>query len=121
MLFWNFYITMILETLLEVSFSSTIRFCHFMNKETWWQAANSAFAVIYLTLMLIFAILIPIFLHKNLQKLDTMTFNEKFGALIDMMNTKSKLARIYQFNFLIRRLSFVFIFVALTSYPGAQA
>ena len=115
--FWNFYITTVLETVLEVGFSSAIRIGYFLNTETWWQTANCAYAVFYYSLTIISVLIIPLFLYKNRRILRNEEFEQKFGSLLEMMSKKKIGARYFQSLFLSRRVSFIFVLVMLPEYP----
>ena len=118
-IFWNFILRTALETFLEFSLVIMIKM-YAINAESWFELAGSIFAITVLTLLTLFYVLLPLFLHCKKDVLDEPDFISKYGTLMQDLKTNEKAARFYYAMFMFRRQIFSVLIVFMTKFPWAQ-
>ena len=118
-MFWNLIIRSIIETYLELQVVLLIK-TYAINANSWYEVAGSIYAILALTVLTIFSLLVPLFLHCKRDVLSTPDFTSKYGSLVQDLRTNVPASRFYYTLFMLRRQIFTVLIVFVASFPWAQ-
>ena len=111
MLLWNFFIRLILESVLEISFCILIVFINFdavYKIYSFWQVLDlviAAFCIIFLVALIIWLLVIMYKYRGSSEKMAQSGFNKNYGSVIEGMKPSS-MPLVFPLLFLLRRFSF---------------
>ena len=94
LLFWNFFIRSMLETVIECSLNSFIRL-YFVDFSSWWETMSTSYAFTQLVFTFLYSLVLPLFLFCKRKVIATEAFKTRYGALTDQMNTSNSSIRYY--------------------------
>ena len=117
-MFWNFVIRSTLEKYLEMSLLLMIKM-YAINLENWFEVTGSMFSIVVLTLMTLFNLLVPIFLHCKRSAFKEPEFISKYGSLVADLRVNELAARLYYMMFMLRRQIFTLLIVYVAKRPWA--
>ena len=117
---WNMVLRVLIETCMENSVVNMIRM-HSINTKTWFESVTTSLAFAWLIVLGLFGILVPLFLYKKRNSLNTKEFTKKYGSLTENLKTKSYMARFFYTFYVLRRMIVALVLVFLVPYPWSQA
>lgn len=117
-MFWNFVIRLTLEKYLEMSMLLMIKM-YAINLESWFEVTGSMFSIVLLTLMTLFNLLVPVFLHCKKSVFKEPEFISKYGSLVADLKVNELAARLYYMMFMLRRQIFTVLIVYVAKRPWA--
>ena len=118
-IFFNFFIRLSYETLIEVSLTAMVVF-YDIRWDTQYQVCDSLVAMCTIAAFIIFAVSIPIFLTCKSDQLASKQFQQKYGSLVLDLRIKNTSVRFYYMLFVLRRLSLSALIVFVNKWSLMQ-